>query len=481
MRAFLIVFLAAALVAPVSAQAAVSQNPVRSIVFLGFQSEDIPASGLAILSELVRREISIAPGFALVERADLDALLREQELSLSDAFDPKGAVRIGRLTGAQSLMVGRIGILGTLYIISLRIVDVETGTVERAMTEEFMGNLEDIRKPVRVAAQKILRIPGIEVQQGEYIRVDTEPPGVAVYVNGLFEGNGPVTVRVPKPGKYAVKLDAEGYKTWTQNVTVEANSTYFVKARLLRQEKVVDERVRALQDGRTALLTFATLYSAVASEALLYAFQTENPRLYLGLPLVAAPLSFFGALKATEGAVMNGGRTFMIVSSTLWGSTWGFAASFVFGAEGGANAGILKPEFAGLSVAGGLLYGAASTYLSAGGEPFPASRAWLFNLGSLLGAFLGLGVPYVLGAESPTVVYIGMLSGSLAGSATALWLTRDFTEGRNIGNLALGSLIEADPGSVSLGLPAPTLTALPSRADGRPSVGLYVPLATVRY
>jgi hypothetical protein len=92
--------------------------------------------------------------------------------------------------------------------------------------------------------------------------------------------------------------------------------------------------------------------------------------------------------------------------------------------------------YAGLSVAGGLVYGGLSTWLTSGDEPFPASRVWLYHLGSVLGAFLGLGVPYVLGVESPGVVYAGMLTGSLAGSATALWLTRDYTEGRNVGNVS---------------------------------------------
>jgi len=93
---------------------------------------------------------------------------------------------------------------------------------------------------------------------------------------------------------------------------------------------------------------------------------------------------------------------------------------------------------------------------------------------------LGLGVPYVLGAESSAVIYAGMLTGSLAGSATALWLTRDFSEGRNIGNLALGSVLEAELGALSLGIPIPTL-GFPSASDGKPSMGLYLPMVSVKY
>lgn len=478
----------------VSAAYAQGDEPRLGVAFLGFESEDLGSSGLSILSDLVRREISIAPGYELVERADLATILAEQELRLSDAFAEAGALRIGRLVGADAYVVGKIGLLGSLYIISLRMVSVETGTAIRSVSEEYLGPLEDLRKPVRVAAQKILGIPGIDVHQGEFISVETEPPGIGVYVNGLFEGNGPVVVRVPKAGKYDVKLASDGYKPWSQRVTVEANSTFFLRAKLLKQEKPVDERIRALQDGRAAFLTFATIYSAAASEALLYAFGSDNPRLYIGLPLLTAPLVFFGSLKATEGVIMNSGRSFMIISSTLWGSTWGLSAAIVFGATAAAEAMddpgappvdegprlAFEPLYAGLSVAGGLLYGGLSAWLTSGSEPFPSARVWLYHLGSVLGAFLGLGVPYVFGVESPGVIYAGMLSGSLAGSAIALWLTRDYTEGSSVGNASSGralltpsgALVDIDSSGLSLGIPL----LIPALAGGA-----YASLLSVRY
>ena len=163
-----------------------AQTPETSgISFIGFDSSDLTESGSAILAELVRREISLAPGFSLIERQDLGTILTEHELQMSALFDGDSAVSVGRLLGADFVMLGRIGKLGTLYIISLRMVDVSRGEVVRAVTEEYLGPIEDLRKPVRIAAQRILGIPGIEIKQGEYLSVETEPPGVAVYVNGL--------------------------------------------------------------------------------------------------------------------------------------------------------------------------------------------------------------------------------------------------------------------------------------------------------
>ena len=82
-----------------SAEASAPAEPV-GVAFVGFDSGDISESGRLILSDLVRREIAIAPGFALVDRGNVELLLEEQELRLSEAFDAADPVRVGALTGA---------------------------------------------------------------------------------------------------------------------------------------------------------------------------------------------------------------------------------------------------------------------------------------------------------------------------------------------------------------------------------------------
>jgi hypothetical protein len=91
--------------------------------------------------------------------------------------------------------------------------------------------------------------------------------------------------------------------------------------------------------------------------------------------------------------------------------------------------------------------------------------------------------------DNPAVIYCGMLSGSLGGSALALYLTRGYTEGRNIENLSFGNFIEARPEGLSLGIPLPRLVSGESGDGGnycRPGspvskTGLLIPVARLRY
>jgi TolB-like protein len=408
-----------------------------TIAFLGFNAKDIPASGADILADLVRNELSISPQYTVIDRESTQALLEEAELQLSGLVDPESVVDVGRMLGVRKLMVGTIGELGQLYVITMRIIDVQTGEIERVVTEEFVGVMEDLRRPVRVAVQKLLEIEGIEVDRGTYVHVSSEPEGVGIYIDGLFEGNAPALVAVPGPGEYGVKLYSPGYQEWHQKVTVGDNSTFFVNARMLAADpdSQVDERVRALQDGRTSFIVGMTLYSALVTEGLIFASGTENGRLYFGMPLLVTPATFFLALRATDGAIMNKGRSFMITSSILWGSTLGFTSGVVLNAgRPDLGADDWRPYVL-ASVVGGLSYGTVATVLTRG-DAFPARRAWFMNLGSFMGSLIGLGVPYMFNVESSGFYLGSMLAGSTAGGGLALYLTRHIaSEGANVENL----------------------------------------------
>lgn len=345
-----------------------------------------------------------------------------------------------------------------------------SGKIERIETEEFTGSMENLRRPVRIVVQKLLDIKGIEVDRGTFININSEPAGINIYIDGLFEGSSPAKVKVPGEGEYHVKLYAPGYEDWHQKVNVKENSTFFVNAKLLKKAggKEVDERIRALQDGRTSFIVTATVFSLISTESLIYASGTDNSRLYFGMPLLVTPASFFLALKGTNSAVMNAGRSFMITSSILWGSTMGITSGIVMYPDtGDADPDYWRP-FALASTAGGLVYGTAATLLTRG-DAFPLSRIWYINLGAFMGSLVGLGIPYMFNVENRAVLFGSMLSGSTIGGGLAVYLTRYIpSRGANVENLSFGSLINIRGKEFVPGIPMPVLTG--GKGDNSPGI-----------
>ena len=57
---------------------------------------------------ILRTELVGVGGFEVVERGQLDVLMRESQLQVTDLFDEYTAVAIGRLSGANLVVLGSL-------------------------------------------------------------------------------------------------------------------------------------------------------------------------------------------------------------------------------------------------------------------------------------------------------------------------------------------------------------------------------------
>lgn len=81
------------------------------------------------LSELLMPHFVKSSDFIVVERTALNKVLEEQRLQITGAIDSHTAVRIGRILGAQVLLLGNVEKLGGKYHVTARLVDAQTGEV----------------------------------------------------------------------------------------------------------------------------------------------------------------------------------------------------------------------------------------------------------------------------------------------------------------------------------------------------------------
>src|SRR5436309_1719557 len=97
---------AALLAAAVFAHA--EQAPLSVAVF-DFESKEEAVKGLGPqVATLLNAHLSADPNLILVERAELEKALGEQDLGLSGTVSPDAAARVGHLTGAKVLITGKV-------------------------------------------------------------------------------------------------------------------------------------------------------------------------------------------------------------------------------------------------------------------------------------------------------------------------------------------------------------------------------------
>lgn len=124
---------AVAAVGSISAGSARAQDlpTVAVLDFSSFMMGDAGAAvnlGKAITAMLVT-EFSQREGIQVIERAQLNDMLREQDLVLSGRVDESSAIEIGKLLGAQYVLLGQASSIADNLRMDIRAVDVETSEI----------------------------------------------------------------------------------------------------------------------------------------------------------------------------------------------------------------------------------------------------------------------------------------------------------------------------------------------------------------
>lgn len=111
-----------------AARAATPQ--ILTVAIFDFESKDESVRDLGPkVAALLNANLSADPQLILVERAELEKVLGEQELGLSGAASAETAARVGNLTGAKVLITGRVFRADNELLIVAKIIGTETSRV----------------------------------------------------------------------------------------------------------------------------------------------------------------------------------------------------------------------------------------------------------------------------------------------------------------------------------------------------------------
>ena len=71
-------------------------------------------------------------------------ILNEQNFQLTGCTSDEYTVEVGQLLGAQFMLAGSIGKIGSLYAVDLRIIDVEKGSITKSVSYDIQGEIEQV-------------------------------------------------------------------------------------------------------------------------------------------------------------------------------------------------------------------------------------------------------------------------------------------------------------------------------------------------
>ncbi len=225
------------------------ETPKTRIAIVDLKPDGIKASEARKISELLRTDLINTGQYIVIERSQIDALLKEHGFAQIGVTDESSAVKLGRMLAAQKILIGTAMKLGDSIVITGRVVDIEKGIAERGArvavkkeedlidsASDFMAQLTGRHATVsegqHASPQIIIRTKKKFYARGEEIIVmfsnfpgtkydyislakKTAPPSDLVtyqYTNKLKEG----TVVFPRglydPGEYEVRAYTEYHK-----------------------------------------------------------------------------------------------------------------------------------------------------------------------------------------------------------------------------------------------------------------------------
>jgi formylglycine-generating enzyme required for sulfatase activity len=100
---------------------------------------------LAALTEELRAQLLQSGKFRVVDRQQIDALLKEQALQQTGCTSQECAVQVGKILGVRKMVVGRVmKIEDDLWQVSAQLVDAESAETVRAVTYKHEGKFSTL-------------------------------------------------------------------------------------------------------------------------------------------------------------------------------------------------------------------------------------------------------------------------------------------------------------------------------------------------
>ncbi len=109
---------------------------------------ELSSFGGALTDKMVSQLVNLRR-FKVIERTALDKVLQEQQLQVSGVVDDETAVKVGRVAGADAMVIAGVVQYGSGSKVNVRVIDTETSETIVARGEQVAGNdVEDFEKAI---------------------------------------------------------------------------------------------------------------------------------------------------------------------------------------------------------------------------------------------------------------------------------------------------------------------------------------------
>lgn len=174
----------------------------KRVGVLSFEARSVPTSEAAIVSDIFRNELVATEVVEVLDRNNMENILKEQAFQQSGCTDSSCAVQIGKMLNMEAMIYGLLMKAGNNYYISIEMIDVESSQILKSAREQFTS-MNQVDKVI-IALVEQLTGQKKKVEDLNKFKLFIEEIGGAVNF-----GFGSPDLNVPMEGQYRGGIGGE--------------------------------------------------------------------------------------------------------------------------------------------------------------------------------------------------------------------------------------------------------------------------------
>ena len=146
-----------AALANAQSRAFVNDDVKKTLAILSIDTKGISTDAVTIRN-MVQLEVEKSNIYSVIDRYDIEDILRNQYDDFATCYGKTCLVSIGKTLKADKMLTGNIERFGQKLVITFRLIDVKSETIETVEAGEFLNLEEEIQKMIRISINNLLNI-----------------------------------------------------------------------------------------------------------------------------------------------------------------------------------------------------------------------------------------------------------------------------------------------------------------------------------
>jgi hypothetical protein len=119
-----------------------------------------------IMGNMVRMELEKLNRYEVMDRYDVDYMIEKNKLNISACYGKTCLVEIGSLIHADKMFTGSIESTGEAIIVTLRLIDVKTASIEKTQVNEYLYLPKELQAMSKISVRQMF---GLTVEEPQLV------------------------------------------------------------------------------------------------------------------------------------------------------------------------------------------------------------------------------------------------------------------------------------------------------------------------